>query len=1309
MAHLGQLPSDLECLVRSLATLRRVRNDAPVPLAASRGSAAGIGGGSGASATDLLGKMGAVPTLFSVVNRTSTATAALDWHLYRVPTDGRSDPGEDREEITTKHAAVDLWRDPNPFMSTADLVETCQQHMDLVGETIMVVTKMGKIPVELWPVRPDRMTPVTDPTKFLVGWIYKDPDGGKIPLNAEDVIQIKMPNPSDPYRGLGPVQALLADLDSMRYSSEWSRNFFLNSAEPGGIIELPTHLSDTQWDEFTTRWQEQHRGVNRAHRVAVVEYGGKYVPRGFSMRDLMFPELRTMGRDTVYEAFGVSLATMGVTEGVNYAAAKAARTQFAELLTVPRANRWRGALNRQLLPMFEPAAAKRKPGQPVKRTVEFDYDSPVQGDDESENSERLAKANAASIYITAGFDPVSVAEALGLPDMQYGTEEDDPDRNLMLSLIKAAPAALAPTLLPILLPNVEGLADALAPPPPPGLGGPAIGSDGKPVPPEDAPPGMDKGAAPPPDGAAPGKPFPGAKDAASAAVRLASAAELDELDAAWQEALDQAMAQWGDITAAQREELRAQVIAAVDNDDLGALATMTVASAAAAAVLLALLLALARKAGAQVVAGNPDIALTATIEEGELGGVAAAVAALLASELALAAGREALRVAGRGEPGSQVASEVDEALRQRSDASVRAQVGGALTGAANRARVDTMASGPVGSIYADETLDGNTCAPCRAHHGRFVCTTDDLGPYDRIYTSMGGYVDCLGGVRCRGTVTGVWRPATTSEPLIPAGRELPYSSAGVARFPGADWSEDEHPRDPDGKFHRNWSGADLAEDYRAHVKPSKRERAAVDVYTGPAYEMINGWLRSGNAIVVNGVNEDPRWPVQEEVILPRGTRYVVDELPTRDQRGRLVVKMTAIPPDPTSPVATAVARYLAQTWKEEHHPRDPDGKFRRGMSMQAVIDDYRERVHKASERSERRVVSDYCGNEFAGINGWLRAGADPNAFDGPDRQEQVREMDRLMGRYELPKDLTVYRFMYDDSVPAQQQAPGTIIEPRGYSSATLNAEIGETDKPGYGFAKRPVAMKINVPKGSNLVIPEGIGVGIEYEKEAILPHGMRYVVVSDERGDDGKRYIEMDAVPPGSDHPDAGIPAIEVPPLLSGPAREDLAQSWADEVGPLDATEQAALTRYRSMTGHMLMNGLLRGKNMGLDEDQQRTIRHELAALDNLAGSYQIPEAMTVRRFVDAGVVPDDAAPGVVIAPRGMHSTTMAPSPGDAWDRSGTVMEIVVPQGSPAIVAGGRENELILPHETQFAIAKIEQREGKQWVTMTAIPPEHLV
>jgi hypothetical protein len=96
-------------------------------------------------------------------------------------------------------------------------------------------------------------------------------------------------------------------------------------------------------------------------------------------------------------------------------------------------------------------------------------------------------------------------------------------------------------------------------------------------------------------------------------------------------------------------------------------------------------------------------------------------------------------------------------LRELSDRPQRDALGGALTGAQNRARVATFATGPVGALYADERLDSNTCGPCAAINGRWVCNTDDLGPLEAMYTAMGGYVDCRGGTRCRGTVTGAWR------------------------------------------------------------------------------------------------------------------------------------------------------------------------------------------------------------------------------------------------------------------------------------------------------------------------------------------------------------------------------------------------------------------------------------------------------------------------------------------------------------------------------------------------------------------------
>ncbi len=347
--------------------------------------------------------MGSVGTLFAIVNRTSVSTSAVNWRLWRKAKSGKV---EDRVEVTT-HAALAVLNRPNDFYTRQELVEAGQQHIDLTGEGYLVIARhqaMKGVPFELWPVRPDRMTPIPDRDNFLVGWLYSGPDGEQIPLPRADVIQIRMPNPLDPYRGMGPVQALLADLDSIRYSAEWNRNFFLNSAEPGGIIEVDRRLSDDQFDEMTTRWREQHQGVAQAHRVAVLEQA-KWVDRKFSMRDMQFAELRQIAGATIREAFGMPKFAVGIVEDVNRATAEASKAWFAEELTVPRAERWKQALNNDFLPQFGTTAAG----------LEFDYDDPVPTSSEANNAERVSKASAAKTYVDAGYDGDSVKEGLDLP------------------------------------------------------------------------------------------------------------------------------------------------------------------------------------------------------------------------------------------------------------------------------------------------------------------------------------------------------------------------------------------------------------------------------------------------------------------------------------------------------------------------------------------------------------------------------------------------------------------------------------------------------------------------------------------------------------------------------------------------------------------------------------------------------------------------------------------------------------------------------------------------------------------------------
>lgn len=347
-------------------------------------------------------------TVFSIVARLSSATAGVEWKMYRKSASGNDD---DRTEVTS-HGVLDLIEKPNDFMSRMDLMEAAQQHSELVGEMDLLVGRIPgvKYPTELWPVLPQRLTPVPDPYAFLKGWVYRGPDGESIPLELNELIRHRLPNPLDPYRGLGPIQAILLDLDTEKYGKEWQKQFFKNSAQPGGVLQVDRRLNDGEFDEMTTRWREQHQGVNKAHRVAIIENGAQWVDAKITQRDMQFAELAALGERIPLTAFGMPKFMIGQVDDVNRANAEAGEYVFAKWLIKDRLNRWRGMYNRQLLPMF---------GDDIARKYELDYVDPVPANSELAIKELDIKSKALVLLTGAGYDVPQLLDFFGWPALDY--------------------------------------------------------------------------------------------------------------------------------------------------------------------------------------------------------------------------------------------------------------------------------------------------------------------------------------------------------------------------------------------------------------------------------------------------------------------------------------------------------------------------------------------------------------------------------------------------------------------------------------------------------------------------------------------------------------------------------------------------------------------------------------------------------------------------------------------------------------------------------------------------------------------------
>lgn len=708
-----------------MRSLRGLRNKSPVPFV-SRGNIA-LPWRQPTGAEAQMRAMGSVGTLFAIVNRTSNATAQVNWRLYRKAPSGLK---EDREEVFV-HAALDLVNRPNNFFTRQELIESTQQHIDLTGEGWWVITRNPRspLPLELWPVRPDRMSPIPHPVDFISGYLYTGPDGQQIPLRVEDVIFIRMPNPLDPYRGMGPVQSILTEIDASRYSAEWNRNFFLNSAEPGGIIEVDKRLTNPEFDEARDRWAEQHKGVSNAHRVAIIENGMKWVDRKLTQRDMQFAELRAVSRDVMREAFGAPAFVLGEVGDVNRATADASKALFAEQLTIPRLERFKGAFNNDLLPLY---------GKDAARLLEFDYDDPVPADADARNAELREKTGAYARLVNADADPRLVAEYLGLPEIA-----GDPDRALLVEIVKGAPST-AQWILPLLGFDVPQLAPTAAPAP----RQPAARLDLHHHVPLALPARQPS--------------YNHALDRPRRVHAQADDAALEQVREQFDTALAALLEAWEPVAEAQVEALAEQIETAVDAGDTEALAALEVDSDGAARALRAALADMAEAAAVQMAAEAAEQGVKVKppkVDKGlrnafgsELIEIAAATAALLAMDVAGSAGREALRLLVPGVSGASVAAQVGEALRGLKNWFRRDQLGGALHRAQNIGRLATLAAAPPARYRASEKNDSSVCPPCKDIDGT---EWDTLAEAQAVY-GAGGYPQCEGGIRCRGTVTAFW-------------------------------------------------------------------------------------------------------------------------------------------------------------------------------------------------------------------------------------------------------------------------------------------------------------------------------------------------------------------------------------------------------------------------------------------------------------------------------------------------------------------------------------------------------------------------
>lgn len=250
-------------------------------------------------------------------------------------------------------------------------------------------------------------------------------------------------------------------------------------------------------------------------------------------------------------------------------------------------------------------------------------------------------------------------------------------------------------------------------------------------------------------------------------VEAAAGFEPDALRADLKTAVDGLLTQWTDISRTQRDSLVDQVTEIAASGKVAKLAALTVDSAPGAQLLEMAMESMwhtaANRMRREAQSQGVDIDISGLEPKaGRLKGLAEARSALAGQYVAGQASQKALQLvqlraaATDDQQRQDIGDEIALFLAGLSQRSLFDQLAAALVGAQNSGRMAVISAAPAtagdAGLTASEYNDSNTCSACIAIDGTtFSSMLDAEAKYP-----TGGYIDCEGGMRCRGTVIANW-------------------------------------------------------------------------------------------------------------------------------------------------------------------------------------------------------------------------------------------------------------------------------------------------------------------------------------------------------------------------------------------------------------------------------------------------------------------------------------------------------------------------------------------------------------------------
>lgn len=287
--------------------------------------------------------------IFSVIQLRARLMSSLDLKVFN----GR---GSKKQEADDSPAAK-LLSYVNPFWTSRRLSRMDELSMGLWGASYWAIERdRRRQPTEIWWMKPSRVKPVPHETGYLQGFLYESVHGGQIPFRADEVIWFRYPNPIDEFSPLSSLAAARLAADTAKSMMQSNNNLFKNGMQLGGIITPGTDkvsFSKEQADDLSVQLDQRLRGVDKAHRWAVMRFEANLKALNLTPKDAEFIGGLNMTLRQVCNAYGIPSPLLNDLEHATLANLGPLMRMAWENALVPDSMLRSDEIREQLLPMFK--------------------------------------------------------------------------------------------------------------------------------------------------------------------------------------------------------------------------------------------------------------------------------------------------------------------------------------------------------------------------------------------------------------------------------------------------------------------------------------------------------------------------------------------------------------------------------------------------------------------------------------------------------------------------------------------------------------------------------------------------------------------------------------------------------------------------------------------------------------------------------------------------------------------------------------------------------------------------------------------